>query len=158
LSGNTLTASIGYVLEGAGTFTINGDPGSEGNVIAISAGYPAWINPNPIISLTFPTSTIGNANQVTETPLPGGIFPVKAQDTIASSYTVIFDVGAALETPVTFFVKSLDASNNIYVQWTDGATNTDAIFFGPIAYLQPAAATNGYMCACRWDGTNLTVY
>jgi hypothetical protein len=42
LTSQNIRATIGYVLDGAGTFTINGSTGSEGQVIAINGGYPEW--------------------------------------------------------------------------------------------------------------------
>jgi hypothetical protein len=45
LTVGTLHATTDLTLDGAGTFTINGSTGAEGNVIAISSGYPAWVAP-----------------------------------------------------------------------------------------------------------------
>jgi len=42
----TLHATSEITLDGGGTFSINGSTGSEGNVIAISSGYPAWVAPS----------------------------------------------------------------------------------------------------------------
>ena len=40
---NNVEVANGIILDGAGTFTINGNPGQEGNVIQISNGYPEWV-------------------------------------------------------------------------------------------------------------------
>jgi len=159
LSANTITAAIGYVLDGAGTFTINGSSGGEGNVIAISAGYPEWVNPRPIAPITFAPSTPLNANQFTQVPEAGGYYPAITQDITASSYDIIFDVGALPTGTTVFYVKNLDPlGNNMTVGWSAGSTVTPAVFFGGAPGLYEPAITNGSYCACVWNGTSLTVY
>jgi len=53
----TLEATSGIVLDGAATLTINGSTGAEGNVVAISGGYPAWVEP-----AVMPSGVITNAD------------------------------------------------------------------------------------------------
>jgi hypothetical protein len=107
---------------------------------------------------TFPASTLGSPNTLTIEPIPSAYYPTITQDITASSYTLIFNVTSYGETPVKFYVKNLDPTNNILVQSLNGETVSDAVFFGTATYLVTAGATNGLMCACEWDGTGLTVY
>jgi hypothetical protein len=45
INAQTVTAEVGFNLAGAGTFTINGSTGGEGQVIQVVDGYPAWTTP-----------------------------------------------------------------------------------------------------------------
>jgi len=57
ITSGTLEATAGIVLDGAATLTINGSTGAEGNVVAISGGYPAWVEP-----AVMPSGVITNAD------------------------------------------------------------------------------------------------
>ena len=48
IDAQNVTAEVGFTLAGAGTFTINGNAGAEGQVIQISGGYPEWGNVSTI--------------------------------------------------------------------------------------------------------------
>ena len=45
IGAKNVTADTGFTLAGAGTFTINGSTGGEGQVIQIVDGYPEWTTP-----------------------------------------------------------------------------------------------------------------
>ena len=53
IDAQSITAEVGFTLAGAGTFTINGNAGAEGQVIQISGGYPEWTTLTPPSTTTY---------------------------------------------------------------------------------------------------------
>jgi hypothetical protein len=172
LSGNITTSTIraksGFVLDPAGSITLNNATGSEGQVVTVSSGIPAWATPTftqSVVPLTFPTSTSGTINNLTQAVGVNAYYPVATVDTTASAYVLNFDLSAYGASPVNFYVKNASFTNtvDISVTWTQGAGPTNAVFFGGAVnlYHPPTSNTarnNGSYCACVWNGTSLTIY
>jgi hypothetical protein len=112
---NTVSAESGYTLAGAGTITINGSSGNEGDVIKIVAGYPEWSPGGPLSQ--YGTATLdggGSTNVVFATPYTSAAYSAVLTP-LENGLTAIPYVNGRNTTDFTIIGSLLDAGKDL--QW-----------------------------------------
>ena len=107
---STVQAQTGFILDGAGTISINGDNGSENQVIQIFEGYPKWKNltPTPVV---IPRNYFLNStsSQTLDQNVPVAYVTLP----------ITMDVnGSILMTGIFYFVASNDNITNVELYFT----------------------------------------
>jgi len=107
---STVQAQTGFILDGAGTININGDNGSENQVIQIFEGYPKWKNltPTPVV---IPRNYFLNStsSQTLDQNVPVAYVTLP----------ITMDVnGSILMTGIFYFVASNNNNTNVELYFT----------------------------------------
>jgi hypothetical protein len=156
IAAGIVKAEIGFELAGAGTFTINNNTGSEGQVISIVGGYPEWSD-QALIKQSISSIITPSTFTYVLNPIDLGTYFVLSTDAAGSPpYTVDFIALSTLgASTLTFSIKNTDFTNQIPITITrDGGINA----MGNNQLFPPSPSTNSAYCVCNWDGSNLYVY
>jgi hypothetical protein len=112
-----VTATNGMTLEGAATFTVNGNTGEEGNVLTISSGYPAWIPP----AATPPTVSAYSDSVITgDLVTTASVLASTTITTVSTSYIL-----AQLNTSIESLANQY---NNVYLNLAIGSSMSPSSF------------------------------